>query len=236
MAANSPPPIHHPLPPIHDGGFPAAPEGRAPTPVEAVVFDFDGTLVATRFADEAAVAELIASDPSAAAGAETFWGHEGEPILNRIELAWPGRGAMVLPLFERQAPPRRFPGVVPLLQRLSRRGTRMAVVSSRRRAALHMGLAATGLGEFFPVVVGLEDVQAPKPSPEGLELALIGLGVSPSRAVYIGDNLLDVEAGRRAGMRVWRAAWGLSAAFPNGVVLLRRPSEVLQHLDRARPG
>ena len=56
-----------------------------------MVFDFDGTLVASRFADEAAVAELIGSDPGAAAGAAVFWAHDGEPLLARIELAWPGR-------------------------------------------------------------------------------------------------------------------------------------------------
>jgi beta-phosphoglucomutase-like phosphatase (HAD superfamily) len=50
------------------------------------------------------------------------------------------------------------------------------VVSSRRLAALHRGLAATGLGGHFPVVIGLDDVTTPKPSPEGLILALERLG------------------------------------------------------------
>lgn len=205
--------------------------------VLAVVFDYDGTLVASRFADEAAVAELIAANPAAAAAAPLFWSHEGEPILSRIELAWPGRGAEILPLFERQVPPRSFPGVNRLLKRIAAEGLAMAVVSSRRRAALDHDLDATGLRRHFPVVVGLEDVREPKPSPEGLLQALRRLGVDPSRALFVGDSELDVEAGRRGGVTVWRAVWGLPPlrpipVHPNGAVLLRRPEEVGELLDR----
>ena len=217
----------HPLHDPHRSSVPA---------VEAVVFDFDGTLAATRSADEAAVAALIAADPSAAAGVGIFWAHDGEPILARIEMAWPGRGATVLPLFDRQEPSRPYPGVVPLLQRLRRSSLPMAVVSSRRRAALKSGLQATGLQHFFPVVVGLDDVSAPKPDPEGLLLAASLLGTPAGRTVYVGDNPLDVEAGHRAGVTVWRAVWGQPPVSPNGVVLLRRPAEVWSRLDRMRRG
>jgi pyrophosphatase PpaX len=204
--------------------------------IEAAVFDFDGTLVATRAADEAAVAELVAADPTAGAGAPVFWAHEGEPLVTRIERAWPGRAADILPLFDRQGSPRRYPGIAPLLASLRRRGLLLAVVSSRRRAALEAGLTSTRLRGFFPVVVGLEDVREPKPSPEGLFQAMHRLGVAPGGTLYVGDNPLDVEAGHRAGVTVWRAAWGIPPTSPNGVVLLRSPAEVARLLDRPGPG
>jgi len=198
-------------------------------------------LVASRFVDEAAVAALVASDPAAAAGVETFWRHEGEPLVSRIELAWPGRSSEILPLFERPEAPRLFPGIAPLLNNLDRKGLLLAVVSSRRLAALQSGLDATGLRSHFPVVIGLEDVTTPKPSPEGLILALERLGVPPPQAVFVGDSDHDVEAGRRAGVTVWRAVWGLPAgdrapAHPDGTLLLRRPEEIGERLRRlARP-
>jgi HAD superfamily hydrolase (TIGR01509 family) len=197
--------------------------------------------VASRFVDEAAVAALVASDPAAAAGVETFWRHEGEPLVSRIELAWPGRSSEILPLFERPEAPRLFPGIAPLLNNLDRKGLLLAVVSSRRLAALQSGLDATGLRSHFPVVIGLEDVTTPKPSPEGLILALERLGVPPPQAVFVGDSDHDVEAGRRAGVTVWRAVWGLPAgdrapAHPDGTLLLRRPEEIGERLRRlARP-
>ncbi len=209
---------------------PHRPPAPIAAPIEAVVFDFDGTLVATRFADEAAVTEFVAQDASAARGAALFWAHDGEPLLSRIERAWPGRTAEVLAYFERQAAPQRYPGIRSMLETLRRRGLPMAVVSSRRRDALHAGLRATDLSRYFPVVLGLEDVAEPKPSPEGLLLATRRLGVAPPRTVYVGDNGLDVEAGRRAGVTVWRAVWGIPPLSPNGVVLLHRPAEVTGRL------
>jgi pyrophosphatase PpaX len=201
-----------------------------------VVFDYDGTLVASRSGDEAAVAELVDADPGAAAGAGVFWQHDGEPLVTRIEAAWPGRTAEILRLFERQAVPPFYPGIAPLLQGLDRAGLLLAVVSSRRLAPLEASLDATGLRRYFRVVVGLDDVRDPKPSPEGLLLALRRLGVDAPRAVFVGDNDLDVEAGRRAGVTVWRAIWGLPPPHPvpasaNGTVLLRRPEEVSERLE-----
>jgi pyrophosphatase PpaX len=214
----------------------ASPRPNSKPAVVAVVWDYDGTLVASRFADEAAVAELIHREPAAAAGAELFWSHEGEPLLTRIELAWPGRGAEILPLFEGQASPRRFPGITGVLEALRRRGLPMAVVSSRRRPALEEGLADTGLRSFFRAVVGLDDVREPKPNPEGLLTALGSLGVSPDQAVFVGDSHLDIEAGLRAGVIAWRATWGVQPVRESGAgILLRRPEEVIERLDRLEP-
>jgi len=201
--------------------------------IEAVIWDYDGTLVETRFADEAAVAELLRQDPSAAAGAEVFWATEGQPIIQRLELAWPGRAGEVLPLFDQRVRPRRHRGVGPTLDALRRRGMPMAVVSSRRRGPLEWGLRAAGLRRYFAVVAGLEDVSRPKPDPEGLLLAARRLGVAPSGCVYVGDSEVDVEAAHRAGMTAWRAAW---AAPPprqarGAPFLLRRPADLLERLD-----
>jgi HAD superfamily hydrolase (TIGR01509 family) len=198
-----------------------------------VVWDYDGTLVATRFADEAAVADLIRMDPAAAAGAEVFWANEGQPIIQRIDLAWPGRAAEILPMFDQRVRPRLHRGVVPVLAELRRRGRPMAVVSSRRREPLEWGLRAAGLRPYFDAVIGLEDVEHPKPDPEGLLKAVRRIGASPSDAVYVGDSDVDVEAGRRAGMTAWRAGWAApphNAAAP-GPYLLLHPREVLERLD-----
>ena len=201
--------------------------------LDTVVWDYDGTLVATRFADEAAVADLIKCDPAAAAGAEVFWATEGQPIIQRLELAWPGRAAEILPLFDQRVRPRLHRGVRPVLAALERRGTPMAVVSSRRHEPLEWGLRASGLLPYFGAVVGLEDVSQPKPDPEGLLLALRRIGSSPSRAVYVGDSEVDVEAGHRAGMTAWRATWAAPPPAGTSVApfMLLQPREVIERLD-----
>ena len=201
--------------------------------IDAVIWDYDGTLVDTRFADEAAVAELISKEPAAGAGAEVFWATEGLPIIQRLELAWPGRARELLPLFDQPIPPRRHRGVRSVLERLRDRGLPMAVVSSRRRGPLDWGLRASKLRPYFDVVIGLEDVSAPKPDPEGLLVAARHLGVVPSRAVYVGDSEIDVEAGHNAGMTAWRAAWASppSRQSSHTPFLLRHPAEILDRVD-----
>jgi len=204
----------------------------APT-FDAVIWDYDGTLVDSRGADEAAVAELVGRDPGSAAGAELFWALEGRPIIERLELAWPGRVDEVLSLFDRRISPTCFRGIPRVLAELGRRRLHLAVVSSRRLEPLEWGLVACGLRRHFETVVGLDCVSEPKPDPEGLLLAARRLGVRASRAVYIGDREVDVDAGRHAGMTVWRATWALppgSGVAPSPRELAS-PGEVLARLD-----
>jgi pyrophosphatase PpaX len=203
-------------------------------PFDAVIWDYDGTLVDTRGADEAAVAELLAHDPGAAAGAEVFWAAEGRPIIERLELAWPGRADEILPLFDRRISPITFRGIPRVLTELGRRRLRLAVVSSRRLEPLEWGLQACGLRSHFETVVGLDCVSHPKPDPEGLLLAARRLGVRTSRAVYIGDRDVDVDAGRHCGMTVWRAIWSLppGAGATSGPREVASPAEVLARVDR----
>ena len=198
---------------------------------DAVIWDYDGTLVETRFADELAVRRIVAREPATEGGSEVFWATEGQPILQRIELAWPGRGLELLPIFEEPCAPRVFPGIARTVRALHRRGFGLAVVSSRQRSTLEWGLETTGLRELFTRVIGLDDVHEAKPSPEGLQMALEALAVPSARAVYVGDSELDIEAGHRAGMVAWRATWAVPALSPTGAPEVRTPLQVLERLD-----
>ncbi|HET9051756.1 MAG TPA: HAD-IA family hydrolase [Candidatus Dormibacteraeota bacterium] len=204
---------------------------------DAVVWDYDGTLVDTRSSDVAAVETALARGDIDPGGIESFWASEGRPIAERIELAWPGRVAQVLPLFDGGQPPVVFPGVRPVLRELRRRGMPLAVVSSRRFGPLLRGLASSRLRGWFAVVIGLETVHAPKPDPEGLLLALERLGVHPGRAAVVGDRDADLEAARRAGATGWRAVWGLGDLAPSerSSIDLLRPEDVLDRLDADPP-
>lgn len=203
-----------------------------PRPFDAVVWDYDGTLVDTRAGDEAAVAALLATDPGLSPGVTAFWESEGRPIAERLELAWPGRGAAVLDLFDQFDVPRVHAGVRRTLAALGRRRLGLAVVSSRRVEPLLRGLAQTRLAARFAAVVGLESVDICKPDPEGLHQALATLGVAPSRAVYIGDRDVDMEAARRAGMTGWLATWGYAQPlYHAAAVTLARPDDVVPRID-----
>jgi len=74
----------------------------------------------------------------------------------------------------------------------------LGLVTSGSRSRVLKDLERTGIGHFFKTVVTGDDIQRPKPSPEGLEIALLSLGVQPGEVVYIGDSCADYEMSKAA--------------------------------------
>lgn len=91
------------------------------------------------------------------------------------------------------------PGAKALLDALP--AGRWAVVTSAVRQVASTRIAAVGLPSPA-VLVGAEDVQEGKPSPEGYLHAAVCLGVPPHRCVVVEDTPAGIEAGRAAGARV----------------------------------
>jgi HAD superfamily phosphatase len=85
----------------------------------------------------------------------------------------------------------------PQLRRLAARAD-LAIFTGRVRKELDYTLDRCGVREFFGHIVTAEDVQKPKPDPEGL-LAILN-GRDPNKAVYVGDNVDDALAAQAAGM------------------------------------
>lgn len=125
-----------------------------------------------------------------------------------------------------------FDGVSETLQRLKENGMKMAIVSTKRNNMVMRGLQLMGLEDFFDTVIGLDDVQRPKPDPEPLLLALERLGSKPEEALMIGDNTHDIGGGKNAGVRTAGVAWSLKGeAFIRSL----EPDYVLQHISDLLP-
>jgi len=93
-----------------------------------------------------------------------------------------------------------FPGVKDVLTDLTRRYA-IGLVTSGSRVRIHADLKRTGIQMCFRVVVTGDDVRAPKPSPEGLQIALEKLDLPPHAAVYIGDTDADYAMAKAAHVR-----------------------------------
>ena len=121
---------------------------------------------------------------------------------------------------------RLYPGIEAVLDGLQQRGVPLAIVTSKGRslevegvpAGVSAELEELGVAERFPVVVGLEDVDEPKPHPEGVLQALEQLGVEPEQALMVGDSIADIEAAKAAGCWSCMATWGV----PDGAERARR--------------
>lgn len=99
------------------------------------------------------------------------------------------------------------PDVPPLLASLRALGIRTAVVSNGTRVAQAAKLARFELAQHFEFVQTREDVGHLKPDTRVFARALRNLGVRPSEAWFVGDDLVeDIAGAQRCGMAgVWLA-------------------------------
>ncbi len=93
------------------------------------------------------------------------------------------------------------PDAAPLLDALSRRELRIAVVTNTVRALAEEVLGKAGLLQHLDMLACADMVARPKPAPDMVVLALQELRLRPEEAWYVGDSRFDREAAGAAGVR-----------------------------------
>lgn len=109
-----------------------------------------------------------------------------------------------------------YDGVYEAIRALSEEDYKLAIVSTKIYDTVMRGLKVMGLDKFFQLVIGFDQVQAAKPDPEGINMALTLLNALPDEAIMIGDNYHDILAGKNAGVKTAGVAWSIKGeAFLN---------------------
>jgi pyrophosphatase PpaX len=121
-----------------------------------------------------------------------------------------------------------FPGVPEVLDLLSARGVRMAVVTSKLEPSARRSLDFLGLTRHFELVVGLEATGRHKPDPAPVLHAIERLGARPDDAVFVGDSPHDVLAGNAAGVATVATLWG---PFSREELALARPTAWAERVE-----
>ncbi len=190
-----------------------------PGTLRAVIFDLDGTLVDT--ADEfVPVVQTLRAE------------HGREPMDPARIRASVSNGARALvslgldmpedaPEFERNrlrllelysavlgtiATP--YPGIESLLARLQAQGIAWGISTNKPRAYTAPLLEKLNIQPPPGSVVCPDDITNRKPHPESLYRNCRDLNCAPHEAIYVGDHLRDIEAGRGAGMYTIAASYG----------------------------
>ncbi len=99
------------------------------------------------------------------------------------------------------------PGVLEFIERAKDEGVRLALVTSASPADVSMVIDSVGAGvrDSFEFILEATAVSEGKPDPAVFRSALENLGVGPSHAVAIDDNVDGVKAAKGAGL--WTAAF-----------------------------
>ena len=182
-----------------------------------LLLDLDGTLIDSR-ADLATAVNLTRRDlglaPLEPARISGFVGDGVRKLLARALAECPERLEEALALNHRHYCEHLldetylYPGVAAGLERLQAAGWRLAVVTNKPRAFTDLILEGLGIARFLTAVVGGGDCPQLKPNPAPLHLALERCQGQTQTAWIAGDHFTDLEAGRRAGVKVCYCRYG----------------------------
>jgi HAD superfamily hydrolase (TIGR01509 family) len=215
-------------------------------PINAVIFDVDGTLVDSNglhaLAWERAFASVGLSVP--AARVLPFIGEAGDRLVPSLVSVAPATaqdlGDRSSKEFERLARERGiapYPGAEELLRALRRRRIKLAVATSGGRAGFQVIVETSqlpALGEM-DVVVTDDDVKDAKPAPDLVSKACRLLGCAPAECLMIGDTPYDGAAARRAAVPFIAVATGVHAEpalrQAGAIQVYRGASALLERLD-----
>jgi len=102
-----------------------------------------------------------------------------------------------------------FDNEIETLKKLKEAGYLLGVVTNKGAPLTKYSLEVAHIEDLFDVVISADDVNAPKPSPAGIFKALERLGIADKNEVlYIGDNDIDYETAKNAGLDAMLVTWG----------------------------
>ncbi len=207
-------------------------------PLQAVLFDLDGTLVNSLPATFEAFHEAIVGHGGPQMTNEELMGHFGPGELQIFEkLLGPKKAASAWENYRDRLGHKihaieLFHGISELLGDLKKQSIRTGVITGRGRKTTDLLLAHLGLIDHFPIVITHDEVSHSKPSPEGIQKVCQFLAIDPSATAYVGDSTVDVIAAQRAGATSIAALWDSCADRENLVLhsphhLVEVPAEIL---------
>jgi phosphoglycolate phosphatase len=178
--------------------------------LEAVVFDFDGTL-AELVLDFAAMKDRVAAvatrylrsvpPPNGLPALE--YAEQLAGLIRRISggqaarfLAEAAQGIRDQEI-EAAGNARLFPETRAALASLARTGTRIGIITRNCRAAVN--LIFPDATDYAGVILARDDARYVKPDPRHLLDALAVLDAEPSRSLMVGDHPMDLATGKAAG-------------------------------------
>jgi phosphoglycolate phosphatase len=190
-----------------------------PVRLKAVVFDLDGTLLDTAPEFVAVVQQLRREHQLEPLAPQLIRAHVSDGARAMVSLAldirpeqeaFESKRLRFLDIYQAGlgTATRPYPGIVELLRQLQAAGIGWGI-STNKPSYLTLPLLDSLALEPAPASIVCPDhVSQTKPHPEPLLLNCRQLQCKPDQAIYIGDHLRDIEAGRSAGMYTIAAAYG----------------------------
>jgi beta-phosphoglucomutase family hydrolase len=193
---------------MNDNAYLTDHDAPLPAHVQGLIFDCDGTLVDTMPAHFIAWSTVLQRH-GLELTEQRFYDFAGMPTKKIIEILSEEKGVVVSAEQIAHEKEQMYMDFIPRVARIRRvvdiaereRGRRkLAVASGGWVRVVRHSLKAVNLESLFPVIVGADDVQHGKPSPDVFLEAARRMGVAPENCVVYEDGELGFEAAKAAGM------------------------------------
>jgi phosphoglycolate phosphatase len=221
-------------------------------PLKLVLFDVDGTLIDSQHAivsameaaaDEANLPVPTRADTLSVVGlslveaiARLFGTFTAEDQARMVQAY---RDTYMRARQQDGTPPF-YAGALAVLEELSERDeVFLGTATGMSRRGMQRIIDTYGIGDLFATTQTADDHPS-KPNPAMVNAALAETGVEPEHAIFVGDTVFDVEAGRAAGVSTIGVTWGYHAArdleAAGADVVIDRVPDLVPTIDRLWSG
>jgi phosphoglycolate phosphatase len=205
---------------------------------KVIIFDFDGTL-----ADTIDILLSITNRLSAEFGFKSATKEELAQLSNLNSwqiLQYSGISIFKFPLLIRRLKAelhsevphiQLFPGIKEVLLELKKRGFQLGIITSNSRENVWTSLEKNGLQGIFTFIYSGSTFGKHKVINKWLRTE----NINPEQVVYVGDEIRDIDAAKKTGIKVIAVGWGFNSqealAAQNPNFLIERPQELIEIMN-----
>jgi HAD superfamily hydrolase (TIGR01509 family) len=205
---------------------------------KVIIFDFDGTL-----ADTIDILLSITNRLSAEFGFKSATKEELAQLSNLNSwqiLQYSGISIFKFPLLIRRLKAelhsevphiQLFPGIKEVLLELKKRGFQLGIITSNSRENVLAALEKNGLQDTFTFIYSGSTFGKHKVINKWLRIE----NINPEKVVYVGDEIRDIDAAKKTGIKVIAVGWGFNSpqalAAQNPNFLIERPQELIEIMN-----
>ena len=205
---------------------------------KVIIFDFDGTL-----ADTIDILLSITNRLSAEFGFKSATKEELAQLSNLNSwqiLQYSGISLFKFPLLIRRLKAelhsevphiQLFPGIKEVLLELKKRGFQLGIITSNSRENVLGTLEKNGLQDTFTFIYSGSTFGKHKVINKWLRIE----NIHTEKVVYVGDEIRDIDAAKKTGIKVIAVGWGFNSpqalAAQNPNFLIKRPQELIEIIN-----